>query len=83
MSYTTSPNREESMRLSDLILVLGPVILIAFALGVVDAAFIRVIVITAVVAAAGYWFATRLAGKHKKARGSGDANQDEEGPDKG
>lgn len=71
------------MRLSDLILVLGPIILIAFALGVVDAAFIRVIVITAIVAAAGYWIATRLAGKQKKRGGSGDDNRDEEGPDKG
>jgi len=71
------------MRLSDLILVLGPVVLIAFALGLVDAAFIRVIVITAVVAGAGYWIAIRLAGKQKKARSSGDDNRDEEGPDKG
>ena len=71
------------MRLSDLILVLGPIILIAFALGVVDAAFIRVIVITAVVAGAGYWLATRLAGKQKKSRSSRDDNEGEEGPDKG
>jgi len=71
------------MRLSDLILVLGPIVLIAFALGVVDAAFIRVIVITAVVATAGYWFATRLAGKQRKGGSSGDANRDEEGQNKG
>jgi hypothetical protein len=71
------------MRLSDLILVLGPIVLIAFALGVVDAAFIRVIVITAVVAAAGYWFATRLAGKQKKPGNTRDDNRDEEGQNKG
>lgn len=71
------------MRLSDLILVLGPIVLIAFALGVVDAAFIRVIVITAVVAAGGYWFATRFAGKHKKPPRSRDDNRDEEGQNKG
>ena len=54
------------MRLGDLILVLGPIVLLAFALGVIDAAFIRVIVIAVVVAGVGYWVATRLAGKQKR-----------------
>lgn len=53
------------MRLGDLILVLGPMVLLAFALGVINAELIRVIVITVVVAAGGYWIAIRLAGKRK------------------
>jgi hypothetical protein len=69
------------MRLSELILVLGPIVLIAFALGLIDAAFIRLLVITAVVAAAGYWIAVRLAGTQKKRGRSGEDRRDRDGPE--
>jgi hypothetical protein len=69
------------MRLGDLILVLGPIVLIAFALGVIDAELIRVIVITAVVAGGGYYVATRLAGRRKgsgRSRGNGRTGEEED-----
>ena len=47
------------MRISDVILVLGPLVLLAFALGVIDAGLIRLLVILVVVAV-GVWLGTKM-----------------------
>ncbi len=65
------------MRISDLLLVLGPLVLLAFALGVIDASAIRVLVILGLVAA-GVWIGARVLPGPPRS-GKGDRDKDKEG----
>ena len=63
------------MRISDLLLVLGPLILLGFAVGVIDASAIRLLVILGLVAA-GVWFGSRVLPGRRPGSGKRDRDKD-------
>jgi len=67
------------MRLPDVILVLGPIVLLAFALGIIDAQFIRFLVLGGVCLAGAGGLAYWLLGRSRRNRSQEHQNQDKEG----
>jgi membrane protein implicated in regulation of membrane protease activity len=68
------------MRLPDVILVLGPIVLLAFALGIVDAQFIRFLVLGGVFLAGTGGLAYWLLSRSRRSRSRENQNRNKEGP---
>ena len=66
------------MRISDLILVLGPLVMLAFALGVIDAGLIRLLVILIIIAV-GVWLGAKVLPEARPRSGK-KRKGDNEGP---